>query len=210
MICRYCRQEHEGAGCYCLMCQDLHLRKWNEILPSTSEYRKTVMSRLEIQFPACLSQYNEILHWTPDHDHGLTVWGPPRLGKTRTCWLLLRRLFDLGSTIRALRSNEFANQLGESYGSGMGPAWVREASSYDVLFIDDIDKMVMTKRVQSEFFGVIETITSGGRKLIVTMNSCGNEFEKNFDDSIAGAIMGRLREFNDSVFVGPATEGPVA
>lgn len=200
MNCKYCRQPvGESNSCACRWCLELHDRNWFEILPQISEYQVTDMAILKKKHPQFKLLYDSVLAWRPGLGKGLVAYGPPGVGKTRTVWMLLKRLFDIGVDVHALTATGFGDGISENYREGTGPAWIRSVSSHEVLFIDDLDKLVLTQRVQSELFAVVETMTSMRRSIIITANGAGQDFIRKFDPSIGAALYRRIVEFCDPI-----------
>lgn len=184
-----------GPTCACRFCADLHADLWREVIGRRSTYEDTKIEILVAKNPEFESLYDRVLLWTPTSGKGLVCYGPPGVGKTRICWMLLRRLHDEGVDVCAMSATEFADGVADNYRAGKGPEWIREICSHRILFIDDLDKMVTTDRVQAELFAVLESMTSDGKMLIVTTNCSGADFIAQFAPSVGPAIHRRLAEF---------------
>lgn len=200
MNCKYChRPVGESTNCACRWCESLHVSNWRDILPQVSEYQLTDMAILKKKHPEFKALYDAVLAWRPGLGKGLVAYGPPGVGKTRTVWALMRRLFDSGVDVHALTATGFGDGISENYREGTGPEWIRRLSGHEVLFIDDLDKLVLTQRVQSELFAVMETVTSMRRYLVITANGSGGDFIRKFDPSIGAALYRRIVEFCDPI-----------
>lgn len=197
MRCRHCYAElpAESRVACCKFHLVNHETGWHAILPAASIYNSSKIDILMAKFPAFVPKYDKVMLWTQHSDRGLIVYGDNGCGKSRACWLKLRRLYDDGVRVRGLTAVDFAASVNTEFRSGNGPEWIQSITDCQVLYIDDIDKMVMTERVQSELYNVIERITASGGRLIVSSNLVGDQFVNLFLPHIGPAIARRIREF---------------
>lgn len=190
-ICAECGSP-SGDKPTCRFHVELHERRWNALCLADN-YRITNLQRL-IDEGVCQHKLKSIMAW--DYaPRGLIVYGPTGLGKTRSCWLVVRRWFDLGKSVSMFNSVDFANEVNRRFGDGEGPDWIESIQANDILFLDDLDKAKLTERVETELYGLIEHFTSHSKPLIVTCNSTGDQFMSKFSPQRADAIYRRLKEF---------------
>lgn len=197
MKCMHCRRDIDTPTLInvCRWCVKTHEDIWDSILDRDSIYRGSKIDILKTKNPSLERSYSTVTGWSPYSGKGLIISGPPGFGKTRSAWILMRRLFDDGVDVHALTATGFGAGVASHFGSGTGGDWIADTASHQVLFIDDLDKLVLTARVQSELYTVIESMTSTGRSLIITVNSGGNDFINRFDPSVGPAIYRRVSEF---------------
>ncbi|MDE1170898.1 MAG: ATP-binding protein [Verrucomicrobium sp.] len=129
---------------------------------------------------------------------GLVLYGDTGGGKTRTLWLLLRRLVvDEAIHVRVLSAFDFSAEASDAYRNGTEKAFVSTlAGSVGVLVIDDLGKAKITARVAEALFEIVDRRTAAGRPLIVTTNDVGERLKERFEDqNAAEPLLRRLREF---------------
>jgi DNA replication protein DnaC len=137
---------------------------------------------------------------------GLVMIGETGLGKTRTAWLLLRRvLVDDGRDIKFawFKDITFGQELGIRYRNETAEEWLQGLAKVPLLFIDDIGKMKLTDRAESELFGIIDQRCENGLPMIVTTNDTGESLKNRMDaanNAGRGApLVRRLREFCEQI-----------
>lgn len=109
--------------------------------------------------------------------NGLNLWGFPGTGKTRTITLILRRMFEAGHTICALGPGDFKRLCrGRNHAR---EALLEKLSKIDILFIDDVDKMNLTREMEKDLFSVL-TNRMGRRPVMLTGNSTAKSIEYQF------------------------------
>lgn len=201
MRCRYCRAETGGPP-HCRRCAALHEEAWDLVLDRVFvKYRETNLEVLKQKHPNLVQRYSDILSYNHHSDHGMVIHGPPGTGKTRCCWLLMRRLHDDGVTVGAISAPALGDGLSNAAWEGDMTQWIGQLVACDVLFVDDIDKIPATPRVQQGLYTVIEQLTSTGRKLVVTANATGDAFLQPFSPTIGPAILRRIREFCRGIYM---------
>lgn len=114
-------------------------------------------------------------------EKGLILKGPPERGKTRTVWLLLQRLYvEEGKTIAGFDAQQWARECGKKCEDRRIFAWIESLRSLDILFIDDIDKMNVSARVQAELFSIVKTRIENNKPMLFTTNMTSEELEEKF------------------------------
>jgi DNA replication protein DnaC len=170
---------------------------WQNVCPAI--YRATDVARLPRQ-----KQSREVLRWQrgKEPNTGLLAFGPSGAGKTRSMFLLMRRLKEEGLNVRIVRAAEFAREVVERCqpdGIGGLAHYVRELAKVHALFLDDLDKARFTPRVESELFELIEARTSSDRPLFVTTNASQAQLAARLSPETGPAIVRRLCEFCDLI-----------
>jgi DNA replication protein DnaC len=167
---------------------------WLQMCPA--DYRATDPARLN------RAALKKVLAWRPC-PRGLCIVGPPRTGKTRMAWLLLRRLFvDECVWVEALTSTQFAHDCARKFMNGTGEDWVERLGKARVLFLDDLGKFKLTERVEAELFGLVDDRTAWQRPIITTMNMTGDELRQRVSADRSEPLIGRLLEFCEIVVTG--------
>lgn len=121
---------------------------------------------------------------------GLNLWGEPGTGKTRTMSLVLERQIRAGRKVVAMGPGAFREQCERLNYSRSG--WLRRLRQADILFIDDFDKMNLTRGMEKDLFGVL-TERMGRRPVMVTGNTHGDRLEKQF--SLGKPMVDRFRRY---------------
>src|SRR6516162_8080742 len=112
-----------------------------------------------------LSEYALRWRWGPK---GMHLYGVPGSGKTRTLSVLVRRAIFTGHSVCCLGPGTFRQQC-EAREWRRG-AWLKRLGNVDLLFIDDIDKLSLTKDMEKDLFSVI-TARAGFKPTYSTSNS---------------------------------------
>lgn len=178
--------------------------KYDSICPKWPE--PTDIDRI----PAPRKSVERVLSWRYN-SKGLLLIGDTGSGKTRTVWLLLRRLMvDELRDVMAIKSTALAQRLGEAAGNSMSDhsALLRRLCQAQILFIDDLGKQRFTDRHDSDIFTVIDERTENGRPTIITTRYDGEALAGRFFDAMTGRdVVRRIREFTQGVvFSKPTTE----
>jgi DNA replication protein DnaC len=130
---------------------------------------------------------------------GLILTGPTRRGKTRTAWLLMRRLYDAGKSIRAFDGIGWFFEVGKAFRDMDGAErWLNALTRVDVLFLDDVFRGRLTDAQELALWGVIERRTANRKPIIITANATGDSLRADHGHAVE-PIVARLREFCDGV-----------
>lgn len=160
--------------------------KWTEICPAA--YQGFDMNRLPKE---SRSVAFSILNWQRS-EKGVGMIGDSRAGKTFIMHELARSIFEGGGKIKLTSGTEFAYACGSSE-AGERRAMIDSCISVAHLFLDDIDKMKMTDRVESDFYHVIEQRRRALKPVFVTLNASGAELERMMSGNGGSPIVNRLR-----------------
>jgi len=176
-----------------------HESAWAATCPPI--YRETDIDRLP-DISACM----RVLAWQYG-ERGMILTGDSRAGKTRSCWLLLRGLFDGGRTIRAFDGIGWFFAVGSAFRDmEHAERWLDSLTRVDVLFFDDIFRGRMTDAQDMALWGVIERRMASRKPMIVTTNATGASLEARCGPSVI-PIIARLRECCEVVTFKTAMEG---
>lgn len=167
--------------------------EWTRLCPPS--YRKTEPARLPAKPLA------DILAWRYG-PRGLLAIGPTDEGKTRSMFLLLRRLLDEGREIRAFDCAAFGHECGRRFMDGTGADWTDALAQVEVCFFDDLGKVPMTERVESELFAVVERRTANELPILATSNLTGADLVGKASADRGAPLVRRLREFCEVVVFG--------
>jgi len=186
-LCRYPRNYPSQE------CQDCRaVRKeeqFDKICPVL--YQRSDLSRL----PA--SQLKEAMEWKYG-DKGLILLGDTGTGKSRVAWTLLRRVLvadkkEVG--FRWFDCIEFGHAIAKHYHEEDAEEWLYNLAKVDLLFFDDLGKLKMTERAETELFGLVERRCANQLPIIATTNDTGDTLAARMTDNRGPALIRRLREF---------------
>ena len=216
--CRDCDkdvEQPEGATIpemiFCYDCADMRRdgqRRWERITPPL--YRATDAEHPEFN----RKLWERIKDWQPHDGKGFGIDGESGTGKTRVCFLVLRRQALKGRRIAYVRAPEFARivqcqfeerdpvagqfDTHDKSGKNVFHRSLRKWRDADVLLFDDVGKVPRwSERLECEFFDLIEHRTSHLKPTIWTANAPIDELKLSEDSS--EAIIRRLVEFSDPI-----------
>jgi IstB-like ATP binding protein len=136
------------------------------------------------------------LEWQ-DGSQGLWMYGGSGTGKSRTAYLLLKRLAYEGRSVHVVRGQEFGREIVEATRPG-GSGDLHEVLSpilrSHVVLFDDAPKIRFSERVESEFWQIVETRMSQQRPMIFTSELGLSEFCKLMEHGNGASIYRRIKE----------------
>lgn len=149
------------------------------------------------------ASYDEVLGWEYGKK-GLLLHGDSEKGKTRCAWRLMSRLFLVDRiNFQAITELQFSHEVAKFGKSEALTQWIKDLCNVKVLFIDDLGKSVMTDRVVSELFYLLEERMSHNRPIIATMQLSREAFiaklSSRAGQDMADAIINRLMSNCDIV-----------
>ncbi len=197
--CPECHHEfetHFGKYAHCVVCEEIveireRLKEWDDALPAA--YRWTKAEKLPD--PAAAAA---VAGWDESDLCGLYVFGPTGAGKTRSVLLRLRSLIEEGSTVRYLRSAEFARELIERTkpgGKGKFEGWLDDLRRVEILCLDEVEKLKFSERVEAEFFDLVETRLAARRATIFVSNVRSDAISERMSEPYAAPFLRRVLEF---------------
>jgi len=125
---------------------------------------------------------------------GLNLWGFPGTGKTRTVTLILRAMYTAGHKLMALGPGDF-KKLCRSRNHAR-ESLLERMSKVDILFIDDMDKMNLTREMEKDLFAVL-TNRMGRKPVMLTGNSTARTIE--FQFRLGEPMVRRIRDHCRSI-----------
>lgn len=167
---------------------EAHSAEWSRRCPA--QFRDTDASKLpspESVSRALEWQYGSI---------GLLLHGPTGTGKSRTAWLVLKKVYDQRKTFKVLNSLaglEYASLY--SQGAEKVEKWVGELVSVDVLFMDDIFKNKLTDSFEGIIFSILDRRIESGKPVILSANDTGTTLAGRMTEDRGEPLVRRLREF---------------
>ena len=123
---------------------------------------------------------------------GIGIVGDSGIGKTRAIFWRLRREHEDGRSIHYRCATQFADKIGSLDKRNHEKD---ECVKADILFIDDIDKIKFTERVETDLFDILESRSKKQKPFIFTSNSNSFELGRKLSNSHSKAILRRLSEF---------------
>jgi len=180
---------------------DQGIAYWRAITPPL--YQDTTFGQLP---DATAAQV--VLDW-PCQISGLLVLGATGTGKTRSVFLLLKRLCREGRRPLVFTATDFGHAVQENMRGAQAGPWVRSLKDRDLLFFDDLGKAKLTDRVEAELFGIIEARIAFLRPTVITTNMTGATMGNILTKDRAAPLIRRLREtdYFKQVAFGKAEKG---
>ncbi len=182
-------------------------RQWRELCPPL--FRATNASHPAINQDLLA----KILEWhrATAGGKGIGLRGPTGGCKTRTMFLLLRKLHYQGVEVRWIRAIELSRASSEIFDCddavrNRAREVLKNAVRAEVLFIDDLGKERFTDRTELELYNLIETRISFLRPILWTSNAAGNDLLELMSQNRGPAIIRRLAEFSTVHLVQPIYE----
>lgn len=145
------------------------------------------------------SAINKVLGWKFG-TRGLVVHGETGLGKTRTCFKLLERLYTEGRTVAFFSAKQFGQEsIDASMSEDGGKKWFSGIVKKDVVLLDDFGKGKITPRVEMDLFALFEERTSLLKPILVTTNFGGLSLRQMMSDGNGDPLLRRMNEFCEAV-----------
>lgn len=169
---------------------------FNEMCPEKyQEFKKDLLPNKKA--------YEEVISWDFSK-RGLLLVGDSERGKTRCAWRLMSRLYMIDwIAFKAITELQFSHEVAKFGKSEALTQWIKDLCNVKVLFIDDLGKCVMTERVVSELFYLLEERMSHDRPIVATMQLGSQEFVAKIatraGKDMAEAIINRLQSNCDIV-----------
>lgn len=199
---------HEG-GDYCPKCRsaavmaekhraqaearDRRIKAWLQTIPPI--FHEHDMNRVP---PASQAAVQKILGWQMG-PRGMVASGVSRAGKSRAFYALLKRLVGDGVQVMVFDSVSFGHQCGKAFLNGVGEEWAEEIAEAELVYFDDLFKLKLTERAESELFGVIDRRANWGRPILASGNFTAEMVKQRMSVDRGEALVERLKEFNDIV-----------
>lgn len=188
--CPTCKQAWESPikGWHiCPSCQGAKCLRWfAEVCPTI--YAQTELDRLP------QSQWETLSQWQPG-GKGLLLLGESRTSKTRSAWMLIKRLSAAGMKVTPFSPIGFSTELVDAQLKGDGKKFLDRVCEAELVFFDDLGKAKLTENVEASLFEVFEQRTAWARPTIVTTNDTGESLEARMSKNRGNPLVKRLKEF---------------
>lgn len=140
----------------------------------------------------------QVLKWSGER--GLLLHGQTRKGKSRSAWLLLRREFDKGRSIRVLDTMS-GFEYGSTFSIGAKEAeeWVKQHCQCSILFMDDVFKVKLTDSFEAALFAILDYRLNHKKVLMATCNDTGDSLTARMSTDRGAAFVARLKECCDTI-----------
>ncbi len=168
------------------------LAEWNRICPP--DYLDTVPSKLP--FPMKL---NSVLAWQYG-PKGLLLHSPTGAGKSRCAWMLLKREWEAGRTVKSLNASAGLTYA-EKYSRSPAEVglWIDRLCQTDLLLMDDVFKSKLTDSFESALFIIVMHRTEHKLPIIVTTNDNGDSLLQRLSPDRGEPLVRRIKEFCKSI-----------
>jgi len=146
----------------------------------------------------------KVLAWKPG-PRGLFLTGPTRHGKTRSVWMLLRRIMlttDL--RVRAYNGVKWSVAVSNAFReTDQTEGFLERIVSTDILLLDDLAKMGFTETQVRAIYGVIEERMANRKPTLITCNSTGKDLLNRLPPTWRGedgeSLLARVRESSENI-----------
>lgn len=183
------RRSYECAGCK----HERRTAKFKAACPPL--YQDTDLTRLP------LAQYEQCSRWQYG-PRGLVLIGDTGKCKSRIAWMLLRRVLVEDKTEHNFIWFDcigFGHEIARHYRLEDAEQWLDKVAEVPLLFFDDLGKLKMTERAETELFGLIERRCANQLPIIATTNDTGDSLAARMTENRGPAMIRRLREFCEIV-----------
>lgn len=143
------------------------------------------------------AQLAQVMAWG-FNPRGLVLIGDTGKGKSRIAWYLLRRYLTKDRPERGFLWFDcigFGHAITEHYKAEDAEGWLESVAKVPLLFFDDLGKLKMTERAETELFGIIERRCANMLPIIATTNDSGDSLAARMTENRGPAMVRRLREF---------------
>ena len=203
-LSRYCercvweirRQEREGRKHETnAKAATRRLEWWAKTWKPDSIYHDTDIDRLPDR-----EATEKVLRWKSSLSKGILLQGESGSGKTRTVYLLLKRLLleeGIYTTIKkcVLLRHEIS-RAAKSDDDLARPALMKKLIEAPILYLDDLGQMAVTASAEEALLAIVEERTQVGKPIIATSQLTGDRFIQQFVMRERGeAIARRLGDF---------------
>lgn len=169
--------------------------RWRSICPR--DYLETKAERLPRG-----NKLAEVLDWNFGA-RGLFLMGPTGTGKSRCAWLLLKREFLAGRSVRHVDYSaalEYASRYSESARDVQ--QWIERFCETELLLLDDVFKSKLSDSFESALFIIISRRIEKQLPLLLTANDSGASLKERMTQDRGPAMLRRLKEFCDVIIFG--------
>lgn len=155
--------------------------------------RETDPARLPESLQAVVNGYQ------PQAKESWVLFGPTRVGKTRTAYLMARSFAAYhGKPAAFYTMRRFEATIDKSFQLKRHADTLDGLIAAPFLVLDDFGKEKLTERLAVDLFAIIDERTADRRPTILTTNLTGDLLEAKFssvEPTLAEAMVARIREF---------------
>lgn len=168
--------------------KEIRAQQWTRVCPS--EYQNTEAIKLPKG-----NRLAKLMAWEYG-PRGFFLIGKTRAGKSRCAWLLAKREFLAGKSVRCLDYSA-AFDYGSRFHDGVKDVqqWIEKYCACDVLLLDDVFKAKLSDSFEQALFIVIARRTETQKPMIVTANDNFDTLKSRMTADRGPAIVERLKEF---------------
>lgn len=133
---------------------------------------------------------------------GLILIGETGVCKTRIAWQLIRRVLVNDKrevSFTWFDAVGFGHELAKHYHQEDAETWLEKITATELMFFDDLGKLKLTERAETELFGLIERRCAACLPMIVTTNDTGDSLAARMTENRGPAMIRRLREFCSTI-----------
>lgn len=139
--------------------------------------------------------HDQVVGWQVSRQ-GLLLMGASGLGKSRSMYILLRRLLHEQRWVEVYNAVAFEQECSEhALSVGDWKQWIHLRSYVPILMIDDFGKGKLTERVEEGMFTIVERRSSRGLPLLMTTNHSKGSLQAIMTPHRGPALVRRLGEF---------------
>lgn len=147
------------------------------------------------------AQMAEAMRWEYN-PRGVVFMGDTGKGKSRIAWRMLKRILCEDKQERGFMWFDciaFGHDIARHYHLEDAETWLDKVAAIPLLFFDDLGKLKLTERAETELFGVIERRCAAQLPIIATTNDTGDSLAARMTENRGPALIRRLREFCDII-----------
>jgi DNA replication protein DnaC len=129
---------------------------------------------------------------------GLAFVGDTGKGKSRIAWNLIKRVLTKDIPEQSFVWFDcvgFGHAISKHYKEEDAEEWLEKIALKGLVFFDDLGKLKLTERAETELFGVIERRCSNRLPIIATTNDSGDSLAARMTENRGPALIRRIREF---------------
>jgi DNA replication protein DnaC len=143
----------------------------------------------------------------PICERGLRIVGPTGIGKTRLAYMMLKRFYLDGVSMKTFDSTEFGSQASAAFRDGRERDFFKMMVEPEVLFLDDLGKNKNTERVIEALFTVVDRRGARQKPILFTMQynlkMLRRRLERDeIDDAMIDGLIRRMDEYCDLLQLG--------
>jgi hypothetical protein len=169
-------------------CRIIDASGWEKICPP--EFQHTEPHKLPSP-----TKLQKVLEWQYGLK-GLILYGNTGAGKSRCLYLLLKREYKAGRTIRVL-SHDSGYRYAERFNESPAEVhrWIEDRVKAHILALDDTFKCKLTESFEQALFTIVSQRTERGLPILATLQDVGASLTERMSADRGAALVRRLREY---------------